>query len=131
VSNLLKVNANEFDTPGKYTCDSCNYCDSQPKEVRLDGLVSGSRVVPDGNVYTVREVAELLRVHKCTIYRDVESGRIDAFRVGKGRGTIRISDAALSEYQRRAPTRPDDDARLLKLMSPVGEDCPRNPGEAA
>ena len=61
---------------------------------------------PDGPVYTVSEVAKLLRVHKSTVYRDVESGRIDAFRVGKGRGTVRVTAAALRAYRKRAVTRP-------------------------
>lgn len=61
---------------------------------------------PDGPVYTVPEVAALLRVHKSTVYRDVESGRIVAYRVGKGRGTVRITDAALRKYKSRAITRP-------------------------
>ena len=63
--------------------------------------------MPDDRVYTVPEVAALLRVNRSTIYRDVESGRIDAYRVGKGRGTVRISAAALAGYRRRAITRPE------------------------
>jgi excisionase family DNA binding protein len=66
--------------------------------------------MPNDRVYTVPEVAALLRVNKSTIYRDVESGRIDAYRVGKGRGTVRISATALAEYRRRAVTRPEGEA---------------------
>ena len=60
-------------------------------------------------IYTVAEVAALLRVHKSTVYRDVESGRIDAYRAGKGRGTIRIREGAFLIYQERAVTRPEGD----------------------
>lgn len=62
---------------------------------------------PTGKVWCVSEIAALLGVHKSTIYRDVESGRIDAYRVGKGRGTVRISGDAFAEYRRRAVTRPE------------------------
>lgn len=79
----------------------------------MDERMCCSEAAPDGPVYTVPEVAALLRVHKSTVYRDVESGRIDAYRVGKGRGTVRITDAALREYRRRAVTRPE--ARAAEL----------------
>jgi excisionase family DNA binding protein len=75
----------------------------------LDERISCVNAAPDGPVYTVPEVAALLRVHKSTVYRDVESGRIDAYRVGKGRGTVRITADALREYRRRAVTRPAED----------------------
>jgi excisionase family DNA binding protein len=73
----------------------------------LDGHCGGGLPAEGDPVYTVGEVATLLRVHKSTVYRDVESGRIDAYRVGKGRGTVRITGTALAEYKRRAVTRPE------------------------
>lgn len=73
----------------------------------MGGHCGTSSAAPGEQVYTVPEVAALLRVNKSTIYRDVESGRIDAYRVGKGRGTVRISGTALAEYRRRAVTRPE------------------------
>jgi excisionase family DNA binding protein len=76
----------------------------------LGGHCGTSPALPDDRVYTVPEVAALLRVNKSTVYRDVESGRIEAYRVGKGRGTVRISEGALREYQRRAVTRPETGA---------------------
>jgi excisionase family DNA binding protein len=72
------------------------------KEAWLDGHGNTACAIPGEVVYTVAEVAGLLRVHKSTVYRDVESGRIDAYRVGKGRGTVRIRESAFQEYQRRA-----------------------------
>jgi excisionase family DNA binding protein len=75
----------------------------------LDGNTATACAVPGEAVYTVAEVAAILRVHKSTIYRDVESGRIDAFRVGRGRGTVRISESAFSDYRRAACRREGDD----------------------
>jgi excisionase family DNA binding protein len=57
-----------------------------------------------GVVYRVSELAALLKVDINVIYRDVASGRIDAYRVGKGRGTIRIPEAALRGYKANAIT---------------------------
>ncbi|MFF4735108.1 helix-turn-helix domain-containing protein [Streptomyces sp. NPDC002536] len=48
----------------------------------------------------VGDVARLLGVHPSTVYREVGSGRLRSFRVGTGRGTIRISRAALREFAR-------------------------------
>ena len=57
-----------------------------------------------GAMYRVRELAALLDVDRNVIYRDVAAGRITAIRVGKGRGTIRIPEVALTEYQANAVT---------------------------
>jgi excisionase family DNA binding protein len=75
----------------------------------LDGNAPAACAVPEA-VYTVAEVAQRLRLHKSTVYRDVESGRIDAYRAGKGRGTIRIREGAFLAYQERAVTRPEVEA---------------------
>lgn len=75
----------------------------------MDGNAPAACAVPEA-VYTVAEVAALLRVHKSTVYRDVETGRIVAFRAGKGRGTIRIREGAFNAYQERAVTRPEVEA---------------------
>ena len=57
-----------------------------------------------GVMYRVRELAALLDVDRNVIYRDVAAGRITAIRVGKGRGTIRIPEVALREYEANAVT---------------------------
>lgn len=72
----------------------------------MDAYAPAACAVPEA-VYTVAEVAQLLRLHKSTVYRDVESGRIDAYRAGKGRGTIRIRGEAFLAYQKNAVTRPE------------------------
>ncbi len=74
----------------------------------MDGNAPADRAVPEA-VYTVAEVAARLRVHKSTVYRDVESGRVVAYRAGKGRGTIRIREGAFLDYEKRAVTRPEAD----------------------
>lgn len=45
--------------------------------------------------YTVEEVAALLRVDKRLVYREVESGRLDALRIGR---VIRITRQQLDSY---------------------------------
>jgi len=37
------------------------------------------------NYYTVKEIADELRVHPNTVYRSIKSGRISAVKVGGGR----------------------------------------------
>ena len=62
--------------------------------------------------YLVSEVAKTLRVHVSTVYRDVETGRCGAFRVGAGRGTIRIPVEDFENYKilikGKAATRQDE-----------------------
>ncbi|MFF7020672.1 helix-turn-helix domain-containing protein [Streptomyces klenkii] len=46
----------------------------------------------------VKDVAAALRKHSSVIYREIQSGRLPAYRVGTGRGTIRIARRAFREY---------------------------------
>ncbi|MFJ8822391.1 hypothetical protein ACIREE_11475 [Streptomyces sp. NPDC102467] len=49
----------------------------------------------------VRDIAIALRPHhvtKATIYQEIASGRLPSYRVGVGRGTIRVSRAAFTRY---------------------------------
>lgn len=52
----------------------------------------------DNRVYRVKAVAELLDVSVATIYRAVESGKLDALKIGAGKGTIRIPGHAANTY---------------------------------
>jgi excisionase family DNA binding protein len=49
----------------------------------------------------VKDIAEALRplrVTKAIIYAEIKSGRLAHYRVGTGRGTIRVSRAAFTQY---------------------------------
>ena len=46
----------------------------------------------------VREVAERLEVSVATVYALVASGKLKCYRVGMGRGCIRVSAEQLAEY---------------------------------
>lgn len=54
---------------------------------------------PRQKPYRVAEVAAELDVHKATVYRDVESGRCGAYRIGQGSGAIRISVEDFEKYK--------------------------------
>ncbi|MQA26035.1 MAG: helix-turn-helix domain-containing protein [Micromonosporaceae bacterium] len=49
-------------------------------------------------LFKVRAVAEIYDVSRATIYRAVESGKLPALKLGKGRGTIRIPESALASF---------------------------------
>lgn len=47
---------------------------------------------------TVRDVAARLRCGLSTAYLLIESGRLQCFRIGPSRGSIRVSDEQLAAY---------------------------------
>ena len=47
---------------------------------------------------TVRETAARLEVSQATVYALVAAGKLRCFRVGMGRGAIRVSEEHLAEY---------------------------------
>ncbi|WP_010308310.1 helix-turn-helix domain-containing protein [Saccharopolyspora spinosa] len=49
-------------------------------------------------MYRVKAVAEMFDVSVNTIYRAIESGDLDALKLGTGKGTIRIPGEALNIY---------------------------------
>ncbi|OXM62582.1 DNA-binding protein [Amycolatopsis sp. KNN50.9b] len=49
-------------------------------------------------MYRVKAVAEALDVSVATIYRAIESGKLDALKIGTGKGTIRITGTAANIY---------------------------------
>jgi excisionase family DNA binding protein len=51
--------------------------------------------------YTVKQVAAALGVSGSTVYRDIEAGRLEAYRIGVGKGTLRIPHDALQRYMAR------------------------------
>jgi len=56
-------------------------------------------------MYTVGEIAKKLRVSLACAYALVESGQLACYRIGTGRGTIRISDEHLQQFLKRAQVR--------------------------
>ncbi|SDX91440.1 DNA binding domain-containing protein, excisionase family [Saccharopolyspora shandongensis] len=49
-------------------------------------------------IYRVKAVAEMFDVSVNTIYRAIESGELDALKLGTGKGTLRIPGGALNAY---------------------------------
>jgi len=47
------------------------------------------------SVYTVSEVAKILKVSEKTVYREVKEGNLKAVKV---RGSIRVSESYLKDY---------------------------------
>lgn len=82
-----------------------------PEVIRLARLIAASgvaaavsepaRVEP----YRVPEAAKIVGVHQATLYREVRAGNCRAFRIGTGKGAIRIPPEALAEYLKRIEAR--------------------------
>jgi excisionase family DNA binding protein len=47
---------------------------------------------------TVREVAQRLKVSQASVYAVIAEGKLPGYRIGAGRGTIRVSVADLQSY---------------------------------
>lgn len=59
-------------------------------------------------MYRVKAVAERYDVSVSTIYRAIESGQLDAYRIGTGKGAIRIPESALSVFEEACELKPSD-----------------------
>ncbi|MFG2219552.1 helix-turn-helix domain-containing protein [Streptomyces sp. NPDC048685] len=62
------------------------------------GTPLASQVSQDSGPLTVKEAAAALRKDTSVIYREIQAGRLSAYRVGTGRGTIRISRQEFIAY---------------------------------
>lgn len=51
-----------------------------------------------GEPLKVKDIAAALRVDSSTVYREIGAGQLAAYRIGSGRGTIRVSRAAFAQY---------------------------------
>jgi excisionase family DNA binding protein len=60
--------------------------------------VPAAQQAPDNPPLRVKVVADALRVDKATVYREIAAGRLASYRVGSGRGTIRVSRDAFQQY---------------------------------
>jgi excisionase family DNA binding protein len=54
--------------------------------------------VEDTRMYRVKDVAEHFDVSVSTIYRAIESGQLDALKLGRGQGTLRVPGSAVLAY---------------------------------
>jgi excisionase family DNA binding protein len=54
--------------------------------------------VPTGSPLRVKDIAAALRVDPSTVYAEIKSGRLPSYRIGQGRGTIRVPRAAFARY---------------------------------
>jgi excisionase family DNA binding protein len=54
----------------------------------------------------VKVIAAALRVNSATVYAEIKAGRLASYRIGTGRGTIRVSRTAFAQYldERGIPT---------------------------
>lgn len=61
---------------------------------------------PESDPLRVKDIATALRVDSTTVYREITAGRLESYRIGTGRGTIRVSRAAFLQYlaERGIPT---------------------------
>jgi excisionase family DNA binding protein len=46
----------------------------------------------------VKVIAAALRVDTSTVYAEIKAGRLESYRIGTGRGTIRVSRTAFMQY---------------------------------
>ncbi|MFJ1995700.1 helix-turn-helix domain-containing protein [Streptomyces asiaticus] len=53
---------------------------------------------PESEPLRVKFIADVLRVDTTTVYREINAGRLPSYRVGTGRGTIRVSREAFKNY---------------------------------
>lgn len=53
---------------------------------------------PVGEPLRVKTIAAALRVTDATVYAEIKSGRLPSYRIGQGRGTIRVSRSAFAQY---------------------------------
>ncbi|MFF7973854.1 helix-turn-helix domain-containing protein [Streptomyces sp. NPDC007905] len=61
---------------------------------------------PASEPLRAKDIAAALRVDVSTVYAEIKAGRLPSYRVGSGRGTIRVSRAAFTQYltERGIPT---------------------------
>ena len=70
-------------------------------------------------IYTVKEVAEMLKVSDMSIYRAVKSGQLPGIKVG---GAIRITEEALRDFLKPAeapkpePAQPEPRRIVTKIV---------------
>lgn len=66
----------------------------------------------------ITEVAKRLRISLACAYGLVESGKLACYRIGVGRGTIRVSEEQLQEFLGSVEQEPTDPPVAVKPMPP-------------
>jgi excisionase family DNA binding protein len=91
-------------------------------------------------VYRVKDIAERFDVHRSTIYRAIESGQLDAIKIGAGtgKGALRVPESALLAWLGQcgtaagpSTTRPIGDHVAAHLPVSTGEITAPAPAERA
>jgi len=59
-------------------------------------------------MFRVKDVAGMYDVSVSTIYRAIEAGHLDAYRIGTGKGAIRIPEHALVVFEEECAIEPQD-----------------------
>ena len=59
-------------------------------------------------MFRVKAVADMYDVSPSTIYRAIEAGHLDAYRIGSGKGAIRIPQHALTVFEEECAIEPQD-----------------------
>lgn len=54
--------------------------------------------VEDDRLFRVNVIADLLDVHRATIYRAIDSGALGALKIGTGKGAVRVPGHAVNAY---------------------------------
>lgn len=70
-------------------------------------------------MHTVEDVAKLLNVAKSTVYSLVESGKLRCYRIGRGRGTVRISEEHLRQYLADCESSEAEEPRKAPRRTPL------------
>ncbi len=72
-------------------------------------------------MYRVRDVAQHFDVSVATIYRAIESGQLDAVKLGTGKGMLRVTGAAMAAYA-QANTQDATDSSVAGATSAAATD---------
>ena len=68
-------------------------------------------------LHSVQEVAKLLGISSSLVYALVQKNRLPTYRIGTGRGAIRIADDDLREFLRRSRTEIEPTAKKKRKQS--------------
>lgn len=72
-------------------------------------------------MFRVNAVAEMYDVSPNTIYRAIRAKQLEAFRIGTGKGAIRIPEHALRVFEQLCAIDADEDPEVLADVDQVGE----------